>query len=72
MKDSCAPLPAPEHGKVHCSRSRHRYQLYYRVKCSIWCDEGYTLHGPSNKECSGNGGSWSEDETVCVRKFDYD
>lgn len=69
IKDTCAAIAPPEHGDVRCTRSRHRTQLFYRTKCTIWCREGFTLNGPSVKHCNGTEGTWDETPTTCVRKY---
>lgn len=69
IKDNCQAIAAPEYGDVRCSRSRHTSQWFYQTKCSFWCNEGYTLMGPSVKYCNGTNGIWDLSETTCVRKF---
>lgn len=69
IKDNCQAISAPEHGDVRCSRSRHTSQWFYQTKCSFWCNEGYTLMGPSVKYCNGTDGIWDLSETTCVRKL---
>lgn len=69
IKDNCQSIPTPENGDVRCTRSRHRTQLFYKTKCTIFCNEGYRLVGPSVKYCNGSGGTWDDGESVCVRKL---
>lgn len=69
IKDTCAAIAPPEHGDVRCTRSRHRTQLFYRTKCTIWCRDGFTLNGPSVKHCNGTEGTWDDTPTTCVRKY---
>uniref|UniRef100_A0A1B0D5U2 Uncharacterized protein n=1 Tax=Phlebotomus papatasi TaxID=29031 RepID=A0A1B0D5U2_PHLPP len=65
IKDLCPPIKTPQHGEMRCSRSRHPTQLFYRTRCSMWCDKGYKLDGPSVRTCNGSG-SWDAEEPVCV------
>ena len=68
IKNNCHPLKAPRHGDIRCIRSRHRTQLFYRTKCSIWCHKGFKLAGPSIKHCNVTG-DWDEGEPLCIRKY---
>lgn len=68
IKDTCAPLQAPKFGDVHCTRSRHASQSFYRTRCSLWCNKGYVLLGPSVKFCNGSDGVWDPAETICSRE----
>lgn len=67
IKDLCQPIPAPKHGDVKCSRSRHRTQLFYKTKCSFACHAGYKIIGPAIMQCNGSG-QWDEDRPMCIRK----
>lgn len=65
IKDLCPPIKTPQHGEMRCSRSRHPTQLFYRTRCTMWCNKGYKLDGPSVRTCNGSG-SWDAEEPVCV------
>ncbi|XP_055612398.1 fibrillin-1 [Uranotaenia lowii] len=65
LKDNCQVMVPPKNGEVRCSRSRHKTQLFYRTKCSVWCNKGFKLVGSSTKHCNGTG-HWDEGESVCV------
>lgn len=75
LKDTCTSLSAPQFGDIHCTRSRHASQSFYRTRCSLWCNKGYVLLGPSVKFCNGSDGIWDPTETTCSREytiyFDY-
>lgn len=69
ISNKCVPLKDPKHGKMHCSRSRHRTQLFYKTKCSAWCDKGFTLVGTAVRHCNGTAGVWDGKEATCARKY---
>ncbi|XP_038117535.1 multiple epidermal growth factor-like domains protein 6 isoform X3 [Culex quinquefasciatus] len=66
IKDRCMMLKAPKNGEMRCSRSRHKAQLFYRTRCSVWCSKGFKLVGPSTKHCNGTGHWDDERESLCV------
>lgn len=68
IKEECIALPSPDHGDVHCSRSRLISHNYYKTKCTFTCSDGYTLTGPAVKYCNGSDGIWDATEISCVRK----
>lgn len=68
IKNNCQLLKAPRYGDIRCTRSRHRTQLFYRTRCSIWCNKGYKLQGHPVRNCNGTG-HWDGADSICVRKF---
>ncbi|KAL7673084.1 hypothetical protein ACOME3_007956 [Neoechinorhynchus agilis] len=39
---------------------------YFKSLATFYCDEGYSLYGPSTKICQGDGWFWPIDDSVCI------
>ncbi|XP_028588300.2 E-selectin [Podarcis muralis] len=58
----CEAVPSPENGSVSCSHVDA--ELTYNSTCDFVCEQGYTLRGSPQIQCSSEG-RWSQPIPVC-------
>ena len=59
---NCKELTHPRNGRVE-----YAVPTVYQSEAVYTCDPGYSLKGPSSRECLQDG-VWSGTETTCVGK----
>ena len=62
----CPVLTHPMNGGILCTLMNGMTMPFYEDTCSYTCNAGYELTGSNTRTCQ-NDGSWSGNETMCVR-----
>ncbi|XP_071636943.1 sushi, von Willebrand factor type A, EGF and pentraxin domain-containing protein 1 [Temnothorax longispinosus] len=66
----CEPLPQIANGDVTPEMCTGPAKVPFATNCTIVCDEGFVLEGPTSRSCTGRTGIWSQRHSVnrCVDK----
>jgi len=64
----CEPLLRIANGNIIPEICTGPAKVSFAINCTITCDRGFTLEGPSGRSCSGRTGIWSQRHSVnrCV------
>lgn len=64
----CEPLPRIANGNTIPEICIGPAKVPFATNCTIICDKGFVLEGPSSRSCSGRTGIWSQRHIVnqCV------
>ncbi|EFN68310.1 Sushi, von Willebrand factor type A, EGF and pentraxin domain-containing protein 1 [Camponotus floridanus] len=67
----CEPLPRIANGNIIPEICTGPAKVSFAINCTIICDGGFTLEGPSSRSCSGRIGIWSHRHNVnrCIDKI---
>ncbi|KAM0734376.1 Sushi, von Willebrand factor type A, EGF and pentraxin domain-containing protein 1 [Formica fusca] len=67
----CEPLPRIANGNIIPEICTSPAKVSFATNCTIICDKGFVLEGPSSRSCSGRTGIWSQRHNVnqCVDKM---
>ncbi|XP_018392761.1 PREDICTED: sushi, von Willebrand factor type A, EGF and pentraxin domain-containing protein 1-like [Cyphomyrmex costatus] len=66
----CEPLPQITNGDIFPEICTGPAKVAFATNCTITCNEGFILEGPTNRTCIGRTGIWSQRHSVnrCVDK----
>lgn len=72
LEIKCPKLPQISNGQIE-PKSCTTGKQPYGQNCTIICNEGFKIDGPSVKMCTGNHGLWDSklDDTVCKGKINW-
>ncbi|KAL6256847.1 hypothetical protein P5V15_011783 [Pogonomyrmex californicus] len=67
----CEPLPQIVNGNITPEICTGPAKVSFATNCTITCNEGFVLEGPSSRSCTGRTGIWSKRHSVnqCVDKI---